>query len=146
MGRRSVMDPVAVRQKAAAQLRELLEAFDMAELQAQTYAVQLVDMIAGVALSTSINPADLPVLDFKCKQAHLLLNRAYGQTTTKASITLHKAEDLAPGSKVSADIADATRAANEYREMLVYLAQPFDNWPDWMRERFQNAPAALTDG
>ena len=143
MGRRSLSDPIAIRQEAAKQLRTLLEAFDLAELQAQTYAISLVDMIAGIALSTTIKPDELPVLQFKCDQAHKLLARAYGSPTAKASVTLHKAEDLAPGSKISSDIADATRAAEEYRQMLGYLGQPFDTWPDWMRERFQNAPATI---
>jgi hypothetical protein len=136
MGRRISYDPVVVRNEAAKQLRTLLQAFDIAEITAQTYAADMVHLLASMALDPNITPADLPVLEFKAARARDVLARGYGQPATKAQVTVHRAEDLAPDSKVAADIEAAKVAAEEFREIDKYLQRPFDEWPQWMQERF----------
>lgn len=136
MARRITFDPVKARQDAANQLTTLLNRFDLAELQAQTYAPQMVDFIARVALDPTITAADIPVLTFKTGLAKDIIARAYGMPATKSTVTVHRAEDLAPDSKIAADIAAAGRQAEEFRQVDMYLQQPVETWPEWMRERF----------
>ena len=136
MSRRLSFDPVAARKEAATQLRTLLNRHDLAELQAQTYAPTMVDFIAAVALDPTIKTEDIPVLRFKTDLAKDIIARAYGQPATKATVTVHRPEDLAPDSKITADIEAARQQAEEFRQIDTFLQQSPEEWPEWMRERF----------
>ena len=139
MGRRNTYDPIALRAEASKQLRTLLAAFDLAEAQAQTYAVAMIDMIAGIALSTTLRPEDMAILEFRIKAAQIILNRAYGHPASKTSVTIHEPQQIAPGGTVMQDIETAQRAAAEFKVIEGYLQKPFEEWPDWMKERFDRA-------
>ena len=138
------VNPEALRQQAAQQLRAMLSQFDVAELQAQMYAADMVDLIANLARDVTLQPQDLDVARFRADMASRVLDRAYGKPAEKQYLKVE--DNRAPEDKtVTLEIETVRRAVDEYRQMDHYFHLPPDQWPEWLRARVGGQSSSAPD-
>ena len=108
----------------------MLQRYDMAEFQAQTYACDMIDMLAGFAQDMT-----LPVA-FRRECANDVLDRAYGKPATKTQVEIVNTEDqTGTGRTVGEDIESARLSADLYQRLNSLVAQGVspENWPAEVR-------------
>jgi hypothetical protein len=129
-----------VRRNAAEQLRTLLKRYDLAEFQAQTHAIRMVDMLAGFADDTKQS------MEFRRQCANDVLDRAYGKPATKARVEItDTAARSASGLTVGEEIEAAIVSAEVFQRLndLTMRQIPIEQWPEDVREAM-GADAAAT--
>lgn len=131
MGRRSVAvnesNTLKARQMAATQLRTLLSRYDLAEFQAQTYAADMVDVLAGFARDPCQS------VEFRRQCANDVLNRAYGMPATKATLTVIDPREQTPDglTTVGAQIEAIKAGAAQLQTLDQYVGKrPVSEWPE----------------
>lgn len=140
------VNPEALRQQAAQQLRAMMSQFDIAEFQAQTHAAAMIDLLASFAYDVTLPGDPLEVARFRAEMAMRVLDRAYGKPAEKQYVKLEDAR--APEDKaVTIEIETVRRAVTEFRQMDQYFHLPPDQWPEWLRRRVSGgADPASEDG
>ncbi len=128
------VNPEALRQQAAQQLRALLSQYDIAEFQAQTHAAAMIDLLANFAYDVTLPGDPLEVARFRADMAMRVLDRAYGKPAEKQYLKVE--DNRAPEDKtVTVEIETVRQAVTEFRQMDQYFHLPPDQWPEWLRRR-----------
>ena len=120
-------DPVRDREVAAAGLRTMLSRYNLAEFQAQTHAVEMIDMLAGIALDPTAP------LDMRRNCANDVLDRAYGKAATQARVEIIDPATRDPGGGTAGEAMRAAVASADLFRRLTDLTMrgvPSNLWPE----------------
>ena len=109
--------------QARESLRALLLQYDVAEFQAQTHAVEMVNIVASFARDEKLD------VKFRKECALDVVDRAYGKVTTKVQTT--QLFGTAPD-PVAATIQAAASEADKYLRLSEWIGsdKPVSQWPD----------------
>ena len=126
----TLRDPVRDREAAAAGLRKMLSRYNLAEFEAQMYAVEMVQVLAGIALDPAAPLAD------RRGCANDVLDRAYGKSATQARVEIVDPSARDPDGGTAGEVMrGAVMAADLYRRLtdLTMRGVPSNLWPEDVR-------------
>ena len=109
-------------------LRNLMASYNIAEYTAQTYAADMIHVIAGHATDVT-QPAP-----FRVQCAKDVLDRAYGMVAQNASPPMALDPSSPEGVKVGLEIDRARKVAADLERLNQYANLPYDEWPEDVRE------------
>ena len=122
-------------------LRELLRGHDVAEFQAQQYAADMIDFLAGVAMDVTQE------IGVRRQCANDVLNRAYGTPATKQRVEITDMTTQGHSGVTIAQEIEAIRLTTALQEQineLVMRGIPPEAWPEDIRLAAGNMIASFT--